>query len=192
MRKSKRGVTLVELIICCGIIVMVGAACTGVLLSGHNMFSGSANSANAQLDTDVVQAYLIHSLPRAANIDQISTSDSLPATGSFLYFDNDVFVIEIDGKKTTVRSVSDFTYKLSPAGPDTSTTARAQFQYTLTMSDGSKYSSGFILSNFSYASTIVTDLDEVGVVYRDGLSAKTYPICFSVPVPEEGVAPEYR
>lgn len=81
------------------VVDMTGATCTGVLLSGHNMFSGSASSANAQLDTDVVQAYLIHSLPRAANIDQISTSDSLPATGSFLYFDNDVFVSKSTKKR---------------------------------------------------------------------------------------------
>ena len=196
MKQSKRGVTLVELIICCGIIVMVGAACTGVLLSGHGMFTGSASSANAQLDTDVVQAHLQEVIPRATNIAQLlpGEEDEISADkGVYLYFKDDVFIIRSGGKETTVRAVTDFTYELIPAGLAGSTSARPQFRYTLTLANGDSYSSGFIMTNFSYSSLF--DVSSKFVEnqwikdFNGAKSVKTdHPVCFSIAIPESGSA----
>ena len=183
MKKSKKGVTLVELIICCGIIVMLGGACTAVLLSGQRIFNTSSGSAGAQLDTDVVQAYLTNVVPRATNIGQPSDVSAITA-GTCLYFaggGSDVFTIRIDGKETSIRSVSDFKYQIVPAG--TADSARSQFLYELTMDDGSTYSSGFIMGNLAYTKIIDVDHNPVDFVSFSGeISAKTYPVCFSVPV----------
>lgn len=155
MRKNKRGVTLVELIICCGIMVMVGGACTAVLMSGHNIFNNSANAANTQLDADVIQMYLTNAVPRATAISQIEmATDDLEVaearskiTGCCLYFHDDTFYIRSNGKDIAIPSVVDFKYHLENSGKTGSTSARALFTYTVTGTDGSSYSSGFVLGN---------------------------------------------
>lgn len=180
MKTSKKGITLVELIICCGIIVMLGGACTAVLMSGERIFSRSSSSANAQLDTDVVQSYLTYILPRATTITQLpdSSAASIPSTGVCVYFDetDDTFVIRVDGKDTAIRSVTSFTYSLVRAGDPLSVSARAQFVYTFGTNDGASYTSGFVLSNKAY-SDIIAQADMTSTTDVD---AAEHPICFEI------------
>ena len=186
MKKTKKGVTLVELIICCGIIVMVGGACTAVLLSGQSIFNTSAGSANAQLDTDVVQTYLTQLAPRATNIGQIDSDDTVPAEGNCIYFDGDTFVIKVGSEETTISSITDFKYEIAPAGAPESLSARAYLNYTMFLSDGSSFSSGFVLSNLAYSAVIDETVNPIGVFdFSQLVSARTYPLCISVPVGED-------
>lgn len=152
MNHSKKGVTLVELVICCAIIVMLGGACTAVLASGSKIFNDSTSSANAQLDSDVLQRYLMNKIPSAKNISQGSLDAdgkfTPDANGSYLYIQDGSLAISIDGNVTTIRSVVDLEYKLEKAG--SSTSSRAQFCYTATLADGSQLSGGFIMSNIKF------------------------------------------
>lgn len=53
MKRTKKGITLVELVVCCGIMVMLAGACTAVLVSGARLFSDSSDTARAQLQYTV-------------------------------------------------------------------------------------------------------------------------------------------
>lgn len=151
MHKSKKGVTLVELVICCAIIVMLGGACSAVLASGSRIFNTSSHSANAQLDANVIQNYMMALIPSANEVSSTTIDDAKESTtGNCLFFDNDVFTIRIKDKKTTIRSVEEFTYDILCAGDPDSETARAQFVYTITLSDGNTLSGGFVFINLSY------------------------------------------
>lgn len=152
MKHTKKGVTLVELVITCAIIVMLGGACTAVLISGQHVYSTSASAANATLEANVLQTYMLNLLPSSSVVELVADSDDAvdKTTGNYLYFnDEDQFVIQTDGKTTIVNGVTEFTYSFEKAGA--SNTARAQFVYTATMDDGSTYSGGFVLGNVKYA-----------------------------------------
>lgn len=170
-----------ELIICCGIIVMVGGACTAVLMSGHNIFNNSANSAGAQLDTDVIQTYLTGMVPRAKSVSNVTEVEAAVNTSDcVLYFadedpddeDEGVFTIRLNGKETTVSTVADFEYLMVPAGDGEDAAVKPQFYYTVTMADGSTYSSGFVLINLNYKTCDTALLTSQ--------SAKTNPVCISL------------
>ena len=177
MRKNKKGVTLVELIICCGIIVMIGGACTAVLMSGHKIFTNSSNSANAQLDTNVIQTYFTNVLPRSKSIFATSIIAAQENTEDFcIYFagDDKVFTLRTAGKDVALNSVADFKYNLIPAGDGTDDAVKPQFIYTVTMKDGSSYTGGYVLMNLHYKKC-----DE-GLRLAEGLvDAKTTPVRFS-------------
>ena len=152
MKKSKKGVTLVELIICCFIIVILGGACTSLLMSGEHIYSTSANAAGAQLDSDVLQTYMIKLLPSTKVFNTITVDNAKTLTeGNCLYFDEDEFTIRVGGDTTVINSISDFQYMVVRAGDDESATARAQFVYKVTMNDDSEFVGGFVLSNLNYA-----------------------------------------
>lgn len=176
MKKTKKGVTLVELVICCAIIVMLGGACTAVLLSGHSIFNTSSKAANAQLDSDVLQTYMMNLLPSAKNVDQLSLAEAKALTsGNSVYFDDengDVFTLQIDGEKNTIRSIAEFEYSIARAGDSASSTARAQFLYTVTMTDGSSFTGGFVLSNMKY--------DDTSMATMTGKVSEA-PFCFGIP-----------
>lgn len=177
MKENKRGVTLVELIICCGIIVMIGGACTAVLMSGHKIFNNSASSAGAQLDTDVIQTYLTSIVPRTKTVSNVTEVEAATnTTDCVLYFagdeDDDVFTIRLNGKDTTLQSVVDFQYQMKPAGDGEDDAVKPQFCYTVTMTDGSTYTSGFVLINLNYKTC------EADLCIEQ--SAKVRPICISV------------
>ena len=158
MKKSKKGVTLVELVICCAIIVMLGGACTAVLASGSTIFNQSSRMAGAQLDADVLQTYMINILPSAENIKKTLRDDAKDIAadqGEALFFnDNGEFTIRSNGSDTTIRSITKFTYKVVRAGDSSSTTAKSQFQYEVTFNDGSVYSGGFMMSNITFSAEI--------------------------------------
>lgn len=158
MKQSKKGITLVELVICCAILVLLGGACTAVLVSGQTVFNTSSKTANAQLDADVLQTYLMNLLPPAKNIKAGSLDEATVTTEKFnaIFFDNDnVFTLRRGKDFTTIQSIAGFQYKIVPAGEAASTSARAQLQYTITLTDGSEINGGFVLANVKYdASTL--------------------------------------
>jgi len=175
MKKSKKGVTLVELIICCFIIVMLGGACTALLMSGEHIYSNSADAAGAQLDADVLQTYMMKLVPSADNV----TVDTVPAADQDgLYFDDEgVFTISANGKLTTIDSVSEFKYSLVKAGDPASGNARTQLVYTVTMDDDSEFTGGFIMSNVKYEDSMASMVDLSLAPAADGTGGN--PICFA-------------
>lgn len=177
MKHTKKGVTLVELVICCAIIVMLGGACTAVLISGQHVYTTSASAANATLEADVLQTYMLNLLPSTSRVEVLADVDDAvgKTTGNCLYFnDEGDFVIQVDGKKTIVNGVTEFAYSFEKAGA--SDTARAQFVYTATMDDGSSYTGGFILGNVKYGEL---PKDEAGNVIAGSLSDDDTAIYFS-------------
>lgn len=177
MRRTKKGVTLVELIICCGIIVMIGGACTAVLMSGHKIFNNSAASANAQLETDVLQTYLTNMIPRAPTIRQLESVEAISDENDkdCIYIDNDgIFFIRVDGKSVELRSVVEFEYKLVPAGKHVNR-RRPQFVYKVTLVDGTTYTSGFVLGNLIYDFAIAQDDSS----FTSFATVSEIPVCFT-------------
>ena len=160
MKNSKKGMSLVELVICCAIIVMLGGACTAVLASGSSIFNQSSRTANAQLDSDVLQNYMIQLVPSAKRVGQIE-KDDVATLGEEIcfYFDEESgkFTIRTSAdKSTTISSVTEFTYKVICAGEE-GNNARAQLMYTAKFMDGSSMNSGFVLSNVKYGASISGD-----------------------------------
>ena len=156
LKKTKKGVTLVELVICCAIIVMLGGACTAVLVSGSTIFNQSSRTAGAQLDADVLQTNMINILPSAENVKVIKQLEAKDAdAGITLFLNNEgVFTIRSNGTDTIIRSVTSFSYKVVRAGANNSTTAKAQFQYTVGFDDGFTYSGGFVMNNVRFTDSI--------------------------------------
>ena len=153
MKKSKKGVTLVELVICCAITVMLAGACTAVLISGQRVWKSGSESANAQMTADVIQTSLYGKLPSydkatAAHKDsetEYSYTVSA-ATGTVIYIsEDDGLVIRTNGKNMTLDDVKDMTVSLLKVGSKES--ARTQFNYTATLVDGREFSGGIVISN---------------------------------------------
>lgn len=171
MKRSKKGITLVELVITCAIIVLLGGACTSVLVSGQSIFNTSTKSANAQLDADVLQTYLMNLLPPSKNINKLNSANEAKdqATGNYLYFNDGQFTLRSEGKDTVISSVTEFAYSVVPAGdPTTSTTVRAQLQYTITLTDGSTLEGGFVMGNVAYDASTMASI--TGNVHGNPLS----------------------
>lgn len=179
MKKSKKGVTLVELIICCTIIVLLGGACTAVLASGSQIFNTSSQTANAQLDSDVLQNFMMNLIPSTKTVGQLTLSEAKALdSGNCLFFDDEndgLFTISVDGNKTTIRSVAEFEYSIIRAGDPDSDTARAQFVYTATLTDGTELHGGFVLSNMKYDAGAMDEIKDI--------LASEKPFCFNVPSP---------
>ena len=180
MKRSKKGITLVELVITCAIIVLLGGACTSVLVSGQSIFNTSTKSANAQLDADVLQTYLMNLLPPSKNIKQVVSVDAAKSqdTGNCLYFDGDQFTLRSEGKDTVISSVTEFAYSVVPAGDPASAKVRAQLQYTITLKDGSTLEGGFVMGNVAYDPSTMASI--TGNVHDNPLSFNEY-----VPDPTE-------
>ena len=156
MKQSKKGITLVELVICCAILVLLGGACTAVLVSGQTVFTTSSKTANAQLDADVLQTYLMNLLPPAKNIKEATSLSDVKDTAkefNAIFFDSandNVFTLRRGKDFTTIQSITGFQYNIVSAGEAASTSARAQLQYTITLTDGSEINGGFVLANVKY------------------------------------------
>lgn len=150
MKKTKRGVTLVELIICCSIIVMLGGACSAVIASGSSIFNKSTSTAHAQMESDVFQTFMINILPSAKEMKSDTGTVTELENGLFINSDNDL-IVRVDGTDTRIRSVRSLEFHVVPAGSGDSPSARAQMNYTLTFEDGSFIKSGFVLSNVKFS-----------------------------------------
>lgn len=165
MKRTKKGITLVELVICCAVIVLIGGAATALLMSGEHLFSSSADSASNQMELDVLQSYMMGIIPSAKNIGVIEKDDEnnllIPESGNCIYFDDGALIIRAGSKETEIRSVTGFKYRVVRAGvkpiePEVEgaetekDTARAQFIYTVTFLNGETYQGGFVINNLSY------------------------------------------
>ena len=168
MKRSKKGFTLVELIICCAIMTMLAGACTALLMSGEKLFSTGSKSALTQMDVNVLQTTILNRLPSANAVElvlgEIPEEQATPGADeknvTELFFDEvdgkQVFTIRHDGKGTTIPEIEEFTCYLMPIGA--STTARAQLNYTATCKNGDVYSGGMALSTMNFA-TATSDAD---------------------------------
>ena len=179
IKNSKKGITLVELVICCAILILIGGAVVAVLMSGEHVFSTSANSANAQMELEVLQTNLMGIIPSAKNVSVSSKNDDdyvFPSSGYSIYSDDNHLIIrssveinnngvkDVSTKETTLNEIASFTYEITPAGiiPQETTsdgieasktaTARPLFSYTVIFNDGSTYTGGFVISNLPYIS----------------------------------------
>jgi len=176
MKKSKKGVTLVELVICCAIIVLLGGACTAVLVSGNNLFNKGSASANAQMDMDVLQTYLMNELPRTRDLGPSGVPGDSDTAGGYLYFnDEGVFTLRLDGKDTTIDDITGFTWSIVQAG--VKETSRPQFQFTATMADGSTISGGYVLISMAF------DEATMGEGRMSGMNLAEFPFWFSSVAP---------
>lgn len=169
MKNSKKGVTLVELVICCAILVMLGGACTAVLTSGAQIFNSSAQTANAQMDAEVLQNFMVKVLPSANNPITNYTLSHAKAmeTGTAIYVDDDVLIIQINGTPTSINSIKELKYSFIKAGDADSTNAKTLFAYTATLINGKTLDGGFIMSNVDYSSSFPVDV-----------LASKQPVCF--------------
>lgn len=168
MKRTKKGFTLVELIICCAIMTMLAGACTALLMSGEKLFSTGSKSALTQMDVNVLQTTILNRLPSANAVElvlgEIPEEQATPGADeknvTELFFDEvdgkQVFTIRHDGKGTTIPEIEEFTCYLMPIGA--STTARAQLNYTATCKNGDVYSGGMALSTMNFA-TATSDAD---------------------------------
>ena len=185
MKNSKKGVTLVELIICCAIMVMLGGACSAVIASGATVFNRSTRTAGAQLESDALQNYMINILPSVNNINIYDNSAMLNESKYvFLNAENeDHFTIRSNGTNTAIRSIKEFKYAVISAGSNTD--ARAQFIFVATIDDGSQLTGGYVMSNVRFSA--VPDEMKLEVVNGEQqyLDLKDAPIMFNIPVVEE-------
>ena len=181
MKKSKKGITLVELIICCAIIAMIGGACSTVIAAGSKVFNQSSQTANAQLDSDVLQNFMMNILPSATNVS-VYTGETMVDTAKYLFIDEDnqdQFTVSANGTQTSIRAVEAFEYILVPAG--SADDARAQFLYKATFDDGSSLSGGFIMSNMKFSlipEELTPDPNEEELQY---VNLADTPIAFNIP-----------
>ena len=161
MKTSKKGVTLVELIICCAITVLLAGACTAVLISGQRVWKSGSEAANAQMSADVLQTSLYGKLPSYNAAKVVSSSSPTDVTflkesttGTVLYLaDDDTLVIRTNGKDMMLDDVKKVTYTFLKAGGND--TARAQFNYTVTLSDGRSFSGGIVVSNLRFKNIVL-------------------------------------
>ena len=174
MKRSKKGFTLVELIICCAIITMLAGACTALLMSGEKLFSTGSKSAASQMDVSLLQTTLLNRLPSTKVVNPLTgaaaeaaqTSDD--ANSTYLFFDDEgVFVIRYGGKNTTIREISEFEYTLNKIG--SSDTARTQFSYSVVCKDGTRYTGGMALSTMRFA---IAGADSVTYQIKESPSAE--------------------
>ena len=179
MNNSKKGVTLVELVICCVIMVLLAGACTAVVLSGQKMFLSGSRSANIQLEANALQTAIVNALPNMVKVESKTVADTKSTTeGVGIYFDGDVLTIRSAGADMTINSVNGLKCEFKRVGKSDSDTARAQFVYTATMSDGTIVSGGVVLTNTKYT--------DVGISAIDNLKTVGTALYFSVPVEAPG------
>lgn len=214
MKHSKKGVTLVELVICCGILVLLGAGCTALLMSGENAFSTGAKATSAHLDASTVQTHLMKAIPSAKSVALISDEEAatLPAGNCLFFNEENDFIIRNNGNEIKLDAITGFTYSFVKAGetveaaaedPTEGTAdaegeedagnaayARAQFVYTITTSSGSKLDGGFLLSNFAYDKLIAALEADAAVAgteidFTEMIDLVEHPIAFSIPAADD-------
>ena len=155
--RSKKGLTLVELAICCAITLLLGGACLSLLLSGRSLFDKGAQSANSTMETDILQTFMMQQLPAAMEIEQITDRDSVqPSTASTLSVEDGALVICRNGTEIQLSTITELHYTIIRAGISASHTAAPQLCYTVHFKDGSSFNAGFVLVNMKYDAAMDT------------------------------------
>ena len=161
MNKSKKGITLVEMIICCVLMVLLAGACTAVLVSGQKLFASGSETANSQLEANLLQTALLKALPSATCVEARPVSGIESDTENVsIFFDGDVLTIRQKGSNITVNKVKELTISFKKAGLDSagepegggtgSDGVRTMFTYEASLEDGSKVTGGMALTNVPY------------------------------------------
>lgn len=172
MRKqSKRGITLVELIICCAITLLLGGACLTVLLSGQDMFTKGTQTANTMMEAEIFQTFMLEQLPSASEIAQTEPNGiSQSKMYSRLTVEDQAVTISTGDNIIRLATISDCRYAVIPAGLPASASAQPQLVYTLYFADGASLSGGFVMTNMRYAEWIAEEFQAL-------LSEKPLWIC---------------
>ena len=192
VNNTKKGVTLVELVISCIVMVLLAGACTAVLISGQKLFLSGSQMANNQLEASLLQNTLLNMLPKMVEVELIEVESSGATVGAkdkeegvSLFFDNGKFTIRQDESNTNVNKVVDFSYDFQEVGTSRGIdnkgnpiprTSRAQFVYVATLEDGRTISGGMVLANTKYA--------DVSHISQDANKA----LHFSIPKTNEDLA----
>ena len=164
-KRSKRGITLVELAICCAITLLLGGGCLTVLLSGRDMFDKGAQTADAMLEADIFQTLMMQQLPSVTGIAQTDPDDiSKNETCRRLAVEDNAVTIHIGDNVIRLAAISDCRYSVIPAGLPTSDSAQSQLVYTLYFKDGTSLSGGFVMTGIRYADAA---LGEAGVLLSE-------------------------
>lgn len=157
-KRSKRGITLVELAICCAITLLLGGACLTVLLSGRGMFDKGAQTADTMLETDIFQTFMMQQLPSATSITQTESDGVLQSeTCSYLAVEDGGVTLHRGSNVIRLTTIRDCRYAVIPAGLPASDSARAQFVYTLYFKDGTSLSGGFVMAGIRYEEAALGD-----------------------------------
>lgn len=173
--KSKSGITLVELAICCAITLLLGGACLTVLLFGRDMFDKGAQTADAMLEAEIFQTFMLQQLPSATRVAQTEpNSIGQGETYSRLTVENGDLMIDTGGSVICLSAIEDLDYAVIPAGPPSSDSARPQLVYTLYFGDGTSLSGGFVMVNMRYDEELMAELSGT-------LSEKPLSICAALP-----------
>ena len=155
--RSKKGLTLVELAICCAITLLLGSACLSLLLSGRSLFDKGAQSANSAMEYDILQTFMMQQLPSAVEIEQIATPDSVQSSKvGTLSVEDGALVICTGSTVIRLTTISDLQYTMIRAGHSASHTAAPQLCYTVHFKDGSSFNAGFVLVNMKYDAAMDT------------------------------------
>ena len=188
MNKSKKGVTLVELVIACVIMVMLGGACTAVLVSGQKLFISGSKTANNQLEANLLQTTILNALPKMLIVDQDSVTDVKAAITADvggaekidcvgIYFEGSaedpIFTISRNGSNITIHNVTKFEYTLKKLG--SSETAKTQFVYTAELADGSEITGGVVLGNMTFKK----EVEAKGISGNHSLASENKALYFS-------------
>lgn len=173
--RSKRGITLVELAICCAITLLLGTACLTVLLSGRGMFDKGVQTANSMLEADIFQTFMMQQLPYATGIAQTVPNDLAQSERySHLTAENGKLTIDTGGSTICLATIKDCSYAVIPAGLPSSKLTQPQLVYTLHFEDGASLSGGFVMANMRYEDALMES-------FSGALSEKPLVICSALP-----------
>lgn len=138
MKHSKKGITLVELIICCAIIVLLAGACTALLLSGQRAFNNGSEIANSQMESSVLQTHLLKIVPLAYSALPVDSENDASGfdqaknmaadDGHCMYFEDGVLIIRTGGKDYPIDAIAEFEYDVQVAGAGASGSAEEETQ----------------------------------------------------------------
>ena len=169
-----------ELVICCVIMVLLAGACTAVVVSGQKLFITGSETANTQLEVNALQTAIVNTLPHMVTVEQKGVADAQGATkGVSIFYAGDALTIRNAENDIILDGVTALKCEFKRVGKSDSDTARAQFVYTATMSDGSTISSGVVLPNTKYT--------DVGISAIDNLKTAGTALYFSVPEEAPGI-----
>lgn len=153
--RSKKGVTLTELIIVCGVMAVIIAAASTVLITGGRIFRQGANTTNAMGQIEIVEKWLQNSMSVANNTMRIgSITDPRPANSVAFYFDDkENLHISSKGPQTTdpeesteLDNIRNIKIKFTT---DATPLSRVTASYTIETKTGSSASGAVVMNNIS-------------------------------------------
>lgn len=148
--RSKKGLTLVELIITIAVSSMVILSAYGLFASAQSSYSVSTGLLNNRLEAGNLQTLLEYNLPVITHAALEASSPSELDETISLNFSDGSLCITASSNSYILDDVKCFNFEFSKLGisPD----SRVIFSYTIEMSNGTSYSGGIALQNLSAGS----------------------------------------